>query len=919
VVKFTNLASTGLTAVTHSGDGNHLILQYGSGGQLTVDYQFYDSGYYSPNSVYRVDWFQFTDVTLSYTDIRALADRTTFSFTDGDDNYSNPSSWSDTLNGLGGNDSISAGDGNDTVNAGSGNDTLSGGNGDDSLIGGTGDDSLSGDSGDDTLNGGAGDDYLSGGYGSDTYLIAKADGRDEIYNVDYDNGEDVVKFTNLASTGLTSVTHSDDGSHLILRYGNGGQLTVDNQFYNGGYYSPNSAYRVDWFEFTDGIFTFKKDAAGDVQMTKIGSVKKPDLMIFGIGAASTTVEQGHDFSFSYTLQNQGAGTAAGSFSGIYLDGKSSGKLLPGSQGWDYFGSLAANGGQSSAYHAISTDTLSVGDHTLWIKADDLNSLTESSEGNNWLSLNFTVTEAPPNVADLFDAQLSGEERAMADSGQVGMIRTLADFSKAAYLWQHPDSTENAVINNPEFGTEAFYDGVMAPSADEAFDGLMTEGWQALNLAPLFASATSTVAGQTIDNRMFSDGFYVNGNAAACVARCGDAVVLSFRGTNDNDGEGDTIQPDVDHWQKMYEHYELFRPLIVAFDDYVAEQGISQVYVTGHSMGGAMVGEYMSQHPGDQYQAVIFAAPTFSGSTDIVGGLEIPNTTEYAPDDRITQIEIANDPVPMTHEIGPNQDRIGHVIRFFGDQTLDTPDNIDVPWLPNYDARLANHAMDYYWEMAQNVDADAWLKILGESTVLANAGIQAVYLGGAQYGEGTSDNPAYYVVAGNADVLADPWTADYDIYYGGRSGDVLTGGGAKELLLGGEGNDRLTGKGGDDRLCGGSGKDTLFGGAGNDVFIYNNISDSKVGNQCDVIKDFKMGDKIDLSAIDANTVMTDNNAFTQLVVDGLFSGLFNDFELGYLYFDKVNHLLYGNNDVDNAADFSITLAGVNSLSLTDFVL
>ena len=72
----------------------------------------------------------------------------------------------------------------DTITGTDNNDTLYGGAGNNTLNGGKGKDTLKGWWGDDTLTGGKGDDYLEGGTGDDTYLYAKGDGNDTIYNYD---------------------------------------------------------------------------------------------------------------------------------------------------------------------------------------------------------------------------------------------------------------------------------------------------------------------------------------------------------------------------------------------------------------------------------------------------------------------------------------------------------------------------------------------------------------------------------------------------------------------------------------------------------------------------------------------------------------------------------------------------------------
>jgi hypothetical protein len=53
------------------------------------------------------------------------------------------------------------------------------------------------------------------------------------------------------------------------------------------------------------------------------------------------------------------------------------------------------------------------------------------------------------------------------------------------------------------------------------------------------------------------------------------------------------------------------------------------------------------------------------------------------------------------------------------------------------------------------------------------------------------------------------------------------------------------------------------------------------------------------------------------IGGIFSGTFAN--PGELYFDKTQHILYGNNNADSAADFSIQLTGVSGLTDADLVL
>lgn len=106
--------------------------------------------------------------------------------------------------------------------------------------------------------------------------------------------------------------------------------------------------------------------------------------------------------------------------------------------------------------------------------------------------------------------------------------------------------------------------------------------------------------------------------------------------------------------------------------------------------------------------------------------------------------------------------------------------------------------------------------------------------------------------------------------GGGRGDDMIGNAADNLLLGfggddrisgGAGDDTLVGGRGDDRLHGGAGADRLIGGPGGDVFQLLAASDSPPLAP-DVIVDFSLadGDRIDLSAIEADTTRPGEDTF-----------------------------------------------------------
>jgi Ca2+-binding RTX toxin-like protein len=155
----------------------------------------------------------------------------------------------------------------------------------------------------------------------------------------------------------------------------------------------------------------------------------------------------------------------------------------------------------------------------------------------------------------------------------------------------------------------------------------------------------------------------------------------------------------------------------------------------------------------------------------------------------------------------------------------------------------------------------------------------------------------------------------DALTGTTGANVLTGLAGNDTLNGGAGADTLVGGAGNDTLVGGSGADILTGGLDADRFVFSALGDSAPGAP-DSITDFTHGtDLIDLSAIDANTSLSGNQAF-------VFSGQnANVVPLSVTWFESGgNTIIRADVNGNTTADFMITLTGTNhNLSASDFIL
>ncbi|MBS0165623.1 MAG: hypothetical protein JSR29_06065 [Nitrospira sp.] len=129
-------------------------------------------------------------------------------------------------------------------------------------------------------------------------------------------------------------------------------------------------------------------------------------------------------------------------------------------------------------------------------------------------------------------------------------------------------------------------------------------------------------------------------------------------------------------------------------------------------------------------------------------------------------------------------------------------------------------------------------------------------------------------------------------------NVLKGGTANDILYSGDFSNTV--------FNGGAGADTMYAGYGNNHFDYNSVSDSPAGSGRDVIHDFvghashsPKEDYIDLTTIDANTLVSGNQAFTYIG-----SAAFT--AAGQLRY--AGGILQGSTDADTVAEFEVQLVG-----------
>lgn len=136
------------------------------------------------------------------------------------------------------------------------------------------------------------------------------------------------------------------------------------------------------------------------------------------------------------------------------------------------------------------------------------------------------------------------------------------------------------------------------------------------------------------------------------------------------------------------------------------------------------------------------------------------------------------------------------------------------------------------------------------------------------------------------------------------------------FVAGAGNDTLVGGAGNDEFYGRAGADVLTGGGGDDRFYFRSNETSLATP--DRITDFSAGDRIDLSAIDADLGAAGNNAFTD-VGSSLFTGLAG--ELRRVELASGHWLVEGDINGDGVADLALEIftASGHALGVADIIL
>ena len=782
----------------------------------------------------------------------------------------------DAIDGGSGNDTLHGEGGNDALHGGDGNDIINGGNGDDYIDGGAGNDVLNGDAGKDTIFGGANNDQIHGGDGDDLLIgeggddhIEGGDGNDRI-----SGDADPLRPTNLPLQDGDDTLFGGNGDDWIE--GGGG-----NDHIEGG--SGNDVLRGgdgdDYLDGGTGVDSINGGAGNDTIKLSAGN----DTVNGGAGENTLDASNAHNVVISMRAGIDGAGWIDSLIGGLafrttfynihtIILGASGGEVVTTHTGNKVVGGTGAidvegGNGDDTLFGGSANDSLNGMGGSDLLRGGGGNDTLDGGEGTDIAAFSgawkdytitkagsvYTVTDRRAGSPDGTDT-LTNIETLRFSNGDFAINTTLNDAPTSTVITSKT-AKENSAFT---FNASTHFSDADATLGDSlTFSILNAPSWLKIN------ATTGVLSGKP-------------GFTDAAAAR--QVTVMA------TDSHGATAQ-------------RAFALTVTDTNRAPTNVTLSNASVAENRAAGTMVGTLGVIDPDGTTGAKLKLTSNPGGLFKIVGNkLQTAKPLDFETAKSHAVTIMATDAGGLT-----KSKRL----------TIVVEDVVDV---------INGNARD--------------------NTLVGAGGIDDI--------RGQSGNDTLFGKAGD-DILNGG--KGHDVLVGGPGGDTLIGGTGKdtasyqeattgvtaslanakantgeakgdsyssiENLTGSAKNDTLTGDKNANVIEGLGGNDTLTGGGGADRFVFNSVEDSPDRKKAwDIITDFnrKQGDKIDLSAIDAQTGKG-NQAF-DFIGNAAFSG-----KKGELRFEKTakSTFVYGDTDGDGKADLKIELAKAMDLRASDFVL
>ncbi|RAP39522.1 hypothetical protein BYZ73_20085 [Rhodovulum viride] len=347
------------------------------------------------------------------------------------------------------------------------------------------------------------------------------------------------------------------------------------------------------------------------------------------------------------------------------------------------------------------------------------------------------------------------------------------------------------------------------------------------------------------------------------------VVMAFRGSDGLDAAtGQTFNETV-----LRNYYEGMRPLINAVRLYSELNGIENVIVSGHSLGGT-IADLFGLADADLFSGVNLSIVSLASAgiepdiTDytIQLGLDLSGSTVDSTTGELTSLGFSSD-VDHYFGITHSEDRVSLPVEI-GPLTILLQENINADYaftinLPNLDNSEgggifgAEHNSELYWTNVAALMSDAFFERLGNHQIVMGltdyslvSDLNGAILPSFQSYTGIN-NYRYCDDTGLSALLG---SGGEDFILGLDGNDSLIGYADDDLLSGGAGEDQLDGRSGADALAGGAGRDDLTGGSESDVFFFDDDDYPRFASvNPDRVTDFNQGNSGVFSASEGDLI------------------------------------------------------------------
>jgi len=843
--------------------------------------------------------------------------------------------------------------GDNAITGNSGANTLDGGDGNDNLNGGEGSDTLLGGSGNDDLDGGAGADAMSGGVGDDTYWVDDAgdtvsenpgEGTDTVNSsIDYTLGPNVENLNLLGSgdldgTGneLDNVITGNSGNNTLS--GLGGNDTLDGgdgddtllggegtDTLNGGAgadqldggtgadaMSGGAGDDTYWVDDAGDLVVELPDSGTDIVFSTISYTLTDNVENLTLTGTDNTSGTGNDLG-NIVVGNSGANTLSG------LDGNDTVEGLDGND------VLAGNAGNDLVYGGEGDDR---------IGGQEGDDLLDGGNGND--TVDYTSASAGVTVS----LAVAGAQ----DTGGAG-TDTLVSIENIRGSGFDDVLVGDAGVNVlTSFGGNDYLDGGLG--ADQMFGGAGDDTYVVDDAGDVTGDASgvdtilssislSLVSRAAIENLTLTGSDPLNGIGNALdnviTGNAADNIIDGLAGADTMaGGDGNDTYFVESAGDVVTEGVDAGTDIVFSAISYTLTDNVETLILTATGAGiignGNALDNIIAGNTGNNRLNGLDGNDTINGGAgsdtlagnngddqlfggdgnDRMGGQDGNDFLDGGADTDIVDYTSASAAVTVSLAIAGPQDT--------GGAGTDTITNFEWVYGSIYNDVLTGDANN-----------NTLTGFAGDDILDGGAGTDQMF--------GGAGNDTYYVDV-FSDITSDTGGIDLIISslslgLGTRAtienltltGSAINGFGnaLNNTIIGTSGANSLDGAAGNDVLVGGGGGDNLWGGLGADTFRYDALSDSAAGFVGrDVIYDFSEadGDKVGLTALDADEGAAGDQAFT-FVGTAAFSNVAG--ELRYEVSGTAGVIVSADTNGDGAADFSIRLSGLTTITASAFNL